>query len=84
MLFHALICSCYYGYYAYMLLYIAENFDVCQEKYLWIGFIYKFDRDTIDRQSLRQSLFAIQLKYIERKIFDGLLIVKHQTHQYFP
>ena len=46
------------------------------------GFIHKFDRDNIDGQSLIQSLFAIQLKYIERKNFD-VSLAKRQIRHYF-
>ena len=52
-------------------------------EYWRISFIQKFDMENIDRWSLRQPVFVIQLENIERENFDGL-IAKHQIRQYFP
>ena len=46
-------------------------------KYCQFGFIQKFDRKNIDRQSLRQPVFVMQLENIEREILtDHWLNVK--------
>ena len=49
----------------------------------WDWLHSEIDGGNIDEQSLKQPVFAVQLKNIERENFDKSL-AKHQIRQYFP
>ena len=70
------MCVCSHSYTPY-------NAEFWQGEHWRIGFFQKFDGENIDRQSLKQPVFAIQLynENIERENFNGSL-AKRQIRQY--